>query len=118
MPCVLALWSVASGTVNLEHDLQNLQPERHQQVVEDGVHKCTAGDAGPAVVRHGLFHEGAILRHLRGLEDERGVRSGIARRELLERGEVARIRDDNGELLELIELVDGITHNDFPLSKP
>src|SRR5690606_5591055 len=40
-----------------------------------------------------------------GLEDERGVRRRIARRELRELPEIAGVRNDGGELFESIELV-------------
>jgi hypothetical protein len=80
--------------------------EQDQQVVENARQQFLAAGLR-LVVGDGLVHEKLILRHLRGLEDERRIGGGVARRELFERGEVAGVGDDGGELLELIELVGG-----------
>jgi hypothetical protein len=49
----------------------------------------------------------AVFRHLRGLEDERGVGSGVLRRVLFDRGKVAGVGNDRRELFKLVELAQG-----------
>src|SRR5258708_39968219 len=48
-----------------------------------------------------------MLGHLRGFEDQRWIGGGVLRRVFLQAGEIARVRDDPGELLELVELAEG-----------
>ncbi len=91
------------------NDFQNFQAEQNQQIVQHVRQQILAAELC-LVVGDGLVHEELIFRHLRGLEDERRIGRGVARRELLERGEIAGVGDDGGELLELIQLGDG-AHN-------
>ena len=96
---------VRLGRDAARNDLQNLHAKRDEQVVHDLIEQFLAARAGLPGVGDGLFDDGFVFRHLRGLEDERGIRGRVLRRVLLERGEVAAVGDDGRELLELVELV-------------
>ena len=65
------------------NDFQNFQAEQNHQIVEDVREQFLAGELG-LVVGDGLVHEELIFRHLRGLENQRGIGGGVARRELFE----------------------------------
>ena len=86
------------------NDLQNFQAEQNHQIIEHVRQQFFAAEFG-LVVGDGLVHEKLIFRHLRGLEDQRRIGRGVARRELFERGEIAGVGDDDGELFKLVELV-------------
>ena len=50
-------------------------------------------------VGEGLFDERGVFGHLRGLEQQAGVRGGVARLILPDAVEIPRIGDDDAELL-------------------
>jgi hypothetical protein len=80
---------------------EDLESEAHQHTVHHLVHRRTS---------MGLDHLGQqrrVVRLLHGLEDQRGIGGGIARRELRQLQEVAGVGDDDGVGLELLELVHG-----------
>ena len=96
---------VRFGRNAARHDFQNLDAEQHQQIVHDAPQQFFPAGAGFFVFSHRLVHEEPVFRHLRGLEDERGIGRGVLRRVLFERGEIAGVGDDRCELFELVELV-------------
>ncbi len=67
-----------------------------------------AGRAGLPVVRNGFLDQAFVVRHLGGLEDQRGIGRCVLRGVIFKRGEVAGISDNPGELFELVQLVDDL----------
>ena len=55
-------------------------------------------------VRNAIIDEMRVLRHVRSLDDQRRVRGGILGLDSLDGLDVSRVADDDGVLLELLEL--------------
>ena len=80
-------------------DLQDLAAKEDEKLIDDLARTC----GGPGIL-HRFGEQVCVVRHSGGLENQAGVGRGVARGELLHAGEVAGIGDDDGELLELVEL--------------
>jgi hypothetical protein len=90
------------GRDTARYHLQDLPPEAHQHLIHHFVQRQ------PAVGSDRLGQQRRVVGLLHGLEDERRIGGRILRRKLGELLEIARVGDDGGELLELVELVHGV----------
>ena len=86
------------------HDLEDFEAEIDEDVVHHVVHLLRAGKPAVFAIGHGLLHEVRVLGLRGGCQNQRRIRRRILRLVSLHGFEIARIGDDFGELLELIEL--------------
>src|SRR5256714_5121142 len=75
-------------------------------MIDDILDLRRAGQSGVLPVGQHFIEKMEILLLLRGRVDQARIRGRISRLEFLDRLEVARVRDDDRELLELLELAE------------
>jgi hypothetical protein len=80
-------------------DFEDFETENDEEAVDDGGQR-----GGGAGVGDGLVEERGVGGHRGGFEDEGRVGGRVAGGEFLHGGEVAGVGDDDGELLQLVEL--------------
>ena len=91
------------------HDLQNFLTENGQQVVDDVADQFRARQIRPFALDHRLVEQWRVFRLRDCLEDERRIRCSVLRGKLPDAFKVAGVSDHSGELLELVELIHGMS---------
>ena len=87
------------------HNLQNLLPKLHQQIVERRIDPLVQRARVRLAILHGRVDQLRILGLFRGGEDERRVRGGVLRLVLVDGGEVARVADDGLDIAMIMTTV-------------
>ena len=86
-------------------DLEDLLAEGDEQAIDAGLDLCVVVVAFGLGRADDLLEQPAVSRHLRRLQQERGVRRGVAGLVLGDRLEVAAIGDDHSHLAQLFQEV-------------
>lgn len=88
----------------MRNDFQNLQTKRDGKFIHRDIDRVATAARFLLGVSNGFVHELGVFRHRRGFEQQTGIRCGVARLVFADAREVAGVRDDFRDLLELIEL--------------
>lgn len=86
-------------------DLEDLLAKGNEQIVDDFFGESFAGEIAGAVFGDGRLEEREILRELNRFVDESWIGRGVLRFVFFDRGEIAGVGDDGGELFQLVELI-------------